>query len=156
MWAAAQFNRLRMLSHENTVLPHSHSCMSQESTCCMFFNLYVFACQGLTFWQELLRELLIGDTKSVVGCYKLLAALRYLAEWVTTTFKDRLELKVLRPTKGMTAIRRNYQAHFARSLPPGLALLCCRHLIARNWVRTLVLVAVPTVDADVTSAQAPQ
>ena len=33
----------------------------------------------------------------MVGCYKLLASLRCLAEWVMTTFKEWLELKVLQP-----------------------------------------------------------
>jgi len=45
--------------------------------------------------QELIGKLLIGDTTSVLGCYKLLAALRCLCGWVTTTFKDWLELNVL-------------------------------------------------------------
>ena len=45
--------------------------------------------------QELLGKLLIGDTDTIVGCYKLLATLRCLCGWVTTTFKDWLELKVL-------------------------------------------------------------
>jgi hypothetical protein len=64
-------------------------------------KLYVpssyLVCQVLTFWQELLGDLPIGNTNTVVGCYKLLASLRCLAGWVMTTFKEWLELKVLQP-----------------------------------------------------------
>jgi hypothetical protein len=108
MWVAAHFNRLRTLSHENVVLPTLpllyvsgkwwylfFACDRAQHIVCSSSTYLV--CQVLTFWQELLGELLIGDTNSVEGCYKLLAALRCLAGWVTTTFKEWLELKVLQP-----------------------------------------------------------
>jgi hypothetical protein len=37
------------------------------------------------------------EIRTLAGCHKLLAALRCLAGWVTTTFKEWLELKVLHP-----------------------------------------------------------
>src|SRR5256714_1256974 len=108
MWVAAHFNRLRTLSHENVVLPTLpllyvsgkwwyllFACDRAQHIVCSSSTYLI--CQVLTFWQELLGELLIGDTNSVVGCYKLLAALRCLAGWVTTTFKEWLELEVLQP-----------------------------------------------------------
>lgn len=49
------------------------------------------------FWQAVLGDLSIGNTKNVAGCYKLLASLRCLAGWVATTFKEWLELNVLQP-----------------------------------------------------------
>src|SRR5436190_2330776 len=62
-----------------------------------YFLIYL-ACQLLTFQENLLGRLLIGDTETILGCYKLLATLRCLCGWVTTTFKDWLELKVLGPS----------------------------------------------------------
>jgi hypothetical protein len=106
IWVAAYFNRLRMLSHEDPVsliLPLLYvsgtqwfllfACDSAKRIVCCF--LICLTCWFLTFQQELLGKLFIGDTDTIVGCYKLLAALRCLCGWVTTTFKDWLELKVL-------------------------------------------------------------
>jgi hypothetical protein len=106
VWVAAHFNRLRMLSQEDPVsltLPLLYVSGAQwfllfasdsaEQIVCYF--LICLACQLLTFQQELLGKLLIGDTATAVGCYKLLATLRCLCGWVTTTFKEWFELKVL-------------------------------------------------------------
>jgi hypothetical protein len=106
IWVAAHFNRLRILSHEDPVsltLPLLYisgtqwfllfACDSAKQIVCCF--LICLTGQFLTFQQELLGKLLIGDTDTIVGCYKLLATLRYLCGWITTTFKDWFELKVL-------------------------------------------------------------
>ena len=70
-------------------------CLRSRPANCMFLPNHVG--QVLTFWQELLGDLAIGNTKTVVGCYKLLTSLRCLAGWVITTFKEWLELKVIQP-----------------------------------------------------------
>jgi hypothetical protein len=106
VWVAAHFNRLRMLSHEDPVsltLPLLYvsgtqwfllfACDSAQQIVCCF--LICLACQLLTFQQELLGKLFVGDTDTIVGCYKLLVTLRCLCGWVTTTFKDWFKLKVL-------------------------------------------------------------
>jgi len=106
MWVAAHFNRLRLLS-DQTVLPTLPLLYVSGKWWYLLFAcdcpqriVWTFSMSwspASHIWQELLGELLIGDTKSVVGCYKLLAALRCLAEWVTTTFREWLEVNVLQP-----------------------------------------------------------
>lgn len=107
MWVAAHFKRIRMFSHGKLVTPTLPLLYVSGAQWFLLFAIdrgKDVVCPSIRtsclpvshIWQELIGKLNIGDTDDVVGCYKLLASLRCLCEWVTTTFKDWLEHNVIR------------------------------------------------------------
>lgn len=115
MWVAAHFKRIRMFSRGELVTPTLPLLYVSSAQWSLLFAIdrgKHVVCPSIRtsclpvshIWQELLGKLNIGDTDNVVGCYKLLASLRCLCEWVTTTFKDWLELNVIRPNQGVIAM----------------------------------------------------
>ena len=109
MWVAAHFNRIRALKDESLIMPtlplisvagaewHLHFARDCDKQIVSYSGnpstLAVFATYLLL--QEIIGDLHLGDTRSLLGCYKLLAGLRCLCGWVTTKFKDWFEGNVL-------------------------------------------------------------
>ncbi|KAL1639134.1 hypothetical protein SLS58_008221 [Diplodia intermedia] len=91
VWAAAQLNRLRMLSPGVQLLVLPLLFVSGPSWHLLFASmdpdgsLFVVLI-GLS--QRLYGKLDMGETRSLPGLYKLLASLRRLAAWVEHDFKD--------------------------------------------------------------------
>ncbi|RMJ04980.1 hypothetical protein CDV36_014357 [Fusarium kuroshium] len=100
VWAATHFERLRALKRSkgallremqtdealSTALP---LLLIQGSTWSLFF-----AVDG-TDRIDIFNGIVIGDTTTMIGCYKVVAALRELATWSETTFRTWLLDEVL-------------------------------------------------------------
>lgn len=52
------------------------------------FHPGLSSCHVLTIVQDILGKLALGDTSSLLGCYKLLAIFRRLCTWAVTIFKS--------------------------------------------------------------------
>ncbi|EEU35521.1 uncharacterized protein NECHADRAFT_9732, partial [Fusarium vanettenii 77-13-4] len=92
VWAATHFERLRALKKSKAaILGESQKeealstalplLLIQGSTWSLFF-----AVDG-TDRIDIFNGIVIGDTATILGCYKVVAALRELATWSETTFR---------------------------------------------------------------------
>lgn len=66
------------------------------------------SCHVLTIEQKLVGKLILGDTSSLLGCYKLLAIFRRLCTWAVTIFKPWVKDEVLEylPKEGQEGVKR--------------------------------------------------
>lgn len=55
----------------------------------------IFVDYSNLMFQVLMETITIGDTKTLIGCYKVVAALRELASWSETVFRTWLLDNVL-------------------------------------------------------------
>ncbi|KAL6717750.1 hypothetical protein ACLMJK_003835 [Lecanora helva] len=89
-WITAQYNRLRQLCEEGTPLPSFPVLFVQGSRWTLMIT-----CMRENSRIDLIRELPIGDTGTVVGVYQLIAAIRRLAQWVYSDYRPWFERHVL-------------------------------------------------------------
>ena len=104
VWALAHFNRLRCLLPKAVAQqPVSISLpllfASGESWTLLLasdrhdrivsiLSSFALSMTDLCLVQEIIGSVLIGSTASILGCYKILTAMRRLCDWASTTFKD--------------------------------------------------------------------
>ncbi|EJT81722.1 hypothetical protein GGTG_01698 [Gaeumannomyces tritici R3-111a-1] len=85
LWAAAWFARMQALI---SVMPAAKGIPTAMPVILVFEHRWAlsFVCdRGVKF--EFIGEVLIGDTRSLVGLYKLLAVLRVLVQWMDTDLR---------------------------------------------------------------------
>ncbi|KIX09016.1 uncharacterized protein Z518_00094 [Rhinocladiella mackenziei CBS 650.93] len=104
VWVSSYFKRIRMLCN-NRPVPIALPLLYVQGN--QWFSL--FACDTLD-GTEMLTRLLVGNTNTVLGCYKVMTAIRILSEWGTTSFKQWFESSVLQesvaqPTQELTDLQ---------------------------------------------------
>ncbi|KAI9772513.1 MAG: hypothetical protein M1840_000718 [Geoglossum simile] len=90
IWAMAYFNRLRTLTQDPVSITLPLVLVSDERWKLMF-------AQDLGRSIEIIDAVDFGDTGDIIGCYKILAALRLLCGWAEDTFLGWFSDKVLKP-----------------------------------------------------------
>jgi hypothetical protein len=88
-WAVAYLNRLRILTQDFVSITLPLVLVSGEHWRLMFaLDL------GRSIW--IMDGVDLGNTGDIIGCYKVLAALRLLCEWAENTFLDWFSDQVLK------------------------------------------------------------
>jgi len=90
VWAMAYFNRLRTLTQDPVPITLPLVLVSDEHWKLMF-------ARDLEHSIEIIDAVDFGDTRDIIGCYKILAALRLLCGWAEDTFLGWFSDRVLRP-----------------------------------------------------------
>jgi hypothetical protein len=107
IWVTAHFNRLRALATDPVSITLPLLFVSGEHWQLMFardLEDSIVGCQSLSavliliqIPQEIIDGVTIGNTESILGCYKILAALRHLCSWAAVTFRPWFIDNVLTP-----------------------------------------------------------
>ncbi|KIX05161.1 uncharacterized protein Z518_06033 [Rhinocladiella mackenziei CBS 650.93] len=95
VWVSASFKRIRELC-ENGPVPIALPLLYVHGD--QWFSMFACDTQNGT---EILARFLVGNTSTVLGCYKVMTAIRILSEWGTTSFKQWFGSAVLRPGTGV-------------------------------------------------------
>lgn len=90
VWAMAYFNRLRALAQDPVPITLPLVLVSDEHWKLMF-------ARDLEHSIDIIDAVDFGDTTDIVGCYKILAALRLLCGWAEETFLVWFSDRVLKP-----------------------------------------------------------
>lgn len=90
VWAMAYFNRLRTLTQDPVPITLPLVLVSDEHWKLMF-------ARDLEHSIEIIDAVDFGDTRDIIGCYKILAALRLLCGWAEDTFLGWFSDRVLKP-----------------------------------------------------------
>jgi hypothetical protein len=90
VWAMAYFNRLRTLTQDPVPITLPVVLVSDEHWKLMF-------ARDLEHSIEIIDAVDFGDTGDIIGCYKILAALRLLCGWAEDTFLGWFSDRVLKP-----------------------------------------------------------
>jgi len=90
IWAMAYFNRLRTLTQDPVPITLPLVLVSDEHWKLMF-------ARDLEHSIEIIDAVNFGDTGDIIGCYKILAALRLLCGWAEDTFLSWFSDEVLKP-----------------------------------------------------------
>ncbi|KAI9695442.1 MAG: hypothetical protein M1820_008627 [Bogoriella megaspora] len=90
IWAMAYFNRLRMLTQDPVPITLPLILISDEHWKLMF-------ARDLEDSIRIIDAVDFGDTGDIVGCYKILAALRILCDWAQDNFLKLVSERVLEP-----------------------------------------------------------
>ncbi|PSN58778.1 hypothetical protein BS50DRAFT_509817 [Corynespora cassiicola Philippines] len=90
VWAMAYFNRLRTLTQDPVSITLPLILVSDEHWKLMF-------ARDLENAIEIIDAVDFGDTRDIIGCYKILAALRLLCGWAEEIFLGWFSDRVLKP-----------------------------------------------------------
>lgn len=90
VWAMAYFNRLRTLTQDPVSITLPLVLVSDEHWKLMF-------ARDLEHSVEIIDAVGFGDTGDIIGCYKILAALKLLCRWAEEIFLSWFSDRVVKP-----------------------------------------------------------
>ena len=65
---------------------------------CMYTYLHAYYILTVCDYQNILTDMTIGNTRTITGIYMIIAALRELAKWIGSHFRDWISLLFTPPT----------------------------------------------------------